>query len=1153
MFFHQMVQAQVIVNPSSTFRTKRIAVSTAALVIDSSSILPGSFSIENIATSDYSIDVISASLIWIKKPNTDSVKISYRIFPFRINKKYSHLHFDSIRNNFNAENPYVIKNKNLIDNQSIFEFKGMQSQGSIGRAISIGNSQDAVVNSSLNLQLNGMIGDSLELIAAITDNTIPIQPDGNTKDLRDFDRVYMQVKKKGWQVSFGDIELAEKETYFLKFNKRIQGVSFSTINQINKKSSNEFKASGALAKGKFNRNYITPIEGNQGPYRLKGANNELYFVVLAGTEKVFIDGVLMQRGEDQDYTINYNSAELSFTPKQLITKDKRIQIEFEYADRNYLNTQLYAMDKLQLNRKLTLNIAAYSNKDAKNSFIDQPLDAKQQSFLASIGDSIQHAFSSNAVLDSFAIGKILYKKIDTVYNASIHDSVYIFTNTYAPDLYSLSFTYLGSGKGNYKQLLNGNNAKVFIWTAPDINGNKQGDYEPVVFLVTPKKQQMITTGINYRVNNHLLMNGELAMSNYDVNLYSKLDKENNSGLAAKFDMVYESEKFKLSKKSHILKTNFGVEFVESVFKPLERLRDAEFLRDWGLPFDAATTSEKILKSGISLNGKEANTVSYNWIQYRRNDGYNGIKHILNQNTVYKQWSTKTNISMLHYKSLLTTGSYFRPGVELKKTFKNFKKIEAGGNYLAEYNKNKNSFTDSLAASSFGFSRYEFYLKSDPSRLNNFTCSYFTRTDQIPFKNELIKVDKSYNYNFTAAFMKNEFRQFKITTGYRALKIINDSLSNQKKDKTLLGRAEYFFNEYKGLFNGNILYEIGGGQEQKRAFSYLAVPTGQGFYTWFDYNGNGIEELNEFEIALYQDQKKYIRIFSPTNEYVKTNTLQFNYFIDVLPRNIIKSQKKILNKWLYKSSFTSTAQISKKNLAEGGFLFNPFEKQLIDSSLISSNSSFSNAYFFNRTGSKLGFDLTHSITSGKSLLTYGFESRSIVNKSFRIRYNLNKRWMTNLTVKNIKNQLISSSLKFENKNYNINQQQVEPSIIWNYKSILRLAFSYAYVMKKNLIDSMESSQSQSLITEIKYTAFSNSSLNMKFTMNQLNFNSYPGSATSTVGYLMLDGLMPGTNYLWNVDYTKRLAGNIEISVQYEGRKPGNSNVIHIGNASVRAIF
>jgi hypothetical protein len=1147
------MQAQVITYPSTTFRAKQIAVSSSSVVIDSSSILPGSFSIKNIESSAYSIDLISARLIWIKKPNTDSVTISYRIFPFRINEKYAHLHFDSIRNNFISENPIILKNKNLSDNQSIFEFKGMQSQGSIGRAISFGNSQDAVVNSSLNLQLNGMIGDSLELIAAITDNTIPIQPDGNTKDLRDFDRVYMQVKKKGWQVSFGDIELAEKENYFLKFNKRIQGVSFSTINQINKKTSNEFAASGALAKGKFNRNYITPIEGNQGPYRLKGANNELYFVVLAGTEKVFIDGVLLQRGEDQDYTINYNTAELSFTPKQLITKDKRIQIEFEYADRNYLNTQLFVTDQLNVNKKLSLNIAAYSNKDGKFSFIDQPLDNKQQLFLASIGDSIQNAFTSNAVPDSFALGKILYKKIDTVYNISIHDSVYVFTNSNTNDLYSLSFTYLGSGKGNYKQLLNGNNGKVFIWTAPDINGNKQGEYEPVVFLVTPKKQQLLTTGLNYRINNRFQLYSELAMSNYDVNLYSSLNKENNTGLAGKFNLSYESKTFKLNKNDHSLKSNIGAEFVQSLFKPLERLRDAEFLRDWGLPFDAPTVTEKIFNSGITIKGNKTNVISFDWMQYQRADGYNGMKNSLQQNIVFKQWTTKSNFSLLHYQTSVTNGSFFRPSIEIKKGFKQLHNLEAGGSFNGEYLKLKNRMTDSLMLGSFGFSRFDAFVKSDPSKLNNWTFNYYTRTDQLPIKKELANADRSDNYNLTAAIMKNESRQLKITAGYRTLQIINDSISNQKRDKTLLSRTEYYFNECKGLFNGNVLYEIGGGQEQKRAFSYLAVPVGQGNYTWIDYNGNGIEELNEFEIAIYQDQKKYIRIFTPTNEYVKTNVLQFNYFLDIVPRNVLKSQGKGVRKLLYKSSFSSSAQISKKNLATGEFLFNPFEKQLADSGLISSNSIFSNAYFYNRTGSKWGFDLTQSIVSGKSLLTYGFESRYIKNNSFKIRFNLNKKWIANLSVKDIKNELTSSALKFENKNYKINQQQIDPGVIWLYKSIFRVAVNYSYVHKKNQIDSMETSIAHSLIAEMKYTAFSNSSLTAKFTANQISFNAYRGAASSTVGFLMLEGLKPGKNYLWNIDYTKRLAGNIEISFQYEGRKPASSRIINIGSASVRAVF
>ena len=196
-------QAQV---PGSNLRQRVFAVGADSIRLDTLSIIPQTFEIEGVPASDYRLDFINSILHWTNKPAADSVRIVYRVFFYKLNPVAQHMKVDSVINTM-AIAPYVFNNDLSEDQKAIFNFGTLKAEGSFGRQIAFGNSQDAVLNSTLNLQLSGMLGDSIEIQAAITDNNIPIQPDGTTQQLNEFDQVYLQFKKRNWQLNLGDIDL----------------------------------------------------------------------------------------------------------------------------------------------------------------------------------------------------------------------------------------------------------------------------------------------------------------------------------------------------------------------------------------------------------------------------------------------------------------------------------------------------------------------------------------------------------------------------------------------------------------------------------------------------------------------------------------------------------------------------------------------------------------------------------------------------------------------------------------------------------------------------------------------------------------------------------------------------------------------------------
>jgi hypothetical protein len=184
----------------------------------------------------------------------------------------------------------------LAVNQVFAPEDKLQKRGSLTRGVAFGNANSASLISAFNLQLNGELGQGIRIDASITDENLPIQPEGNTQQLQDFDQVFVRLSKGKQQLTAGDFTLPNPNTSFLSLRKRGQGLMvegelpLSVFGLKRSARSMKVQAAAAVARGKFRRQEFQAIEGNQGPYRLNGNDGEAYILVLSGTETVFING-----------------------------------------------------------------------------------------------------------------------------------------------------------------------------------------------------------------------------------------------------------------------------------------------------------------------------------------------------------------------------------------------------------------------------------------------------------------------------------------------------------------------------------------------------------------------------------------------------------------------------------------------------------------------------------------------------------------------------------------------------------------------------------------------------------------------------------------------------------------------------------------------
>jgi len=1142
LFCGYVAKGQVL----SNYKVSSFVVESDSIVLDSLSIVPQSeilyINDELLNSTSYEIDY-ETSLLKVKDLSilSKKVKISYRVLPVSFTSSYEHKKMGQIEKyDPVSKNPFLFEY--VPATEDVFYLNGLNKSGSISRGVTFGNNQDLAVNSNLNLQLSGKVTNDISILASISDDNIPIQAEGNTQQLQEFDNVFIQLFNDQWRLTAGDFYMKQPKSYFLNFNKKVKGGSFEIALHPSKKNEERIltpSLNAAIAKGKFARNQLVGIEGNQGPYRLKGNDNETFIVILSGTEQVFVDGKLLKRGNEFDYVIDYNTAEITFTANFLITKDKRIVITFEYSDKNYSRT-LFHFNTEYESEKLKLDFNIYSEQDLKDQPLQQDLNEEQKRVLAEIGDSLQNAVVPNFNQVEFSENQVLYQMIDTMG----YDSVFVYSTNPDSAIYQLGFSQVGNNNGNYVQIQSSANGKVYEWVAP-IAGVLQGNYEPVILLISPKKLQLTTLGGEYKISKKSKISWEGALSNYDQNTFSSKDSHDNIGYAFK---VNSENKISLDNTQEIgweVLAGGGYEFVDKDFNFLGPFRNIEFQRDWNTSNLVLFSDQHLGQVHLGIEKQKKTKVIYQIDVLQNIDEYKGVKNNLFIDYRLNGFKAVGSGSFLYTDGLQNT-RFFRSKLHLTQSLG---WIVIGAEEEFEQNRFLVNQSDSLRANSYQFLMWRSFLQNADTTINKFTLSYQQRTDNAPLIDKFTPTTKAEDVAFGFDWLKNKDHILRTKFIYRKLHIIEPTLSLIKPDENVLSRIEYVGKILKNAITLNTYYQIGSGLEVKKEFSYAEVQPGQGTHAYIgDLNGNGVNDLNEFEVAAFQDQANFIKIYTPTNDYIRTYTNDFNQGLFLNPETQWGTKsglKKLLSRFSNRTNYRVARKVSDKK-----DYYNPFVGSVDDSSLVTLNLGFLNTIYFNRTSTKWSVDYTYQDNQDKSLLTNGKEARRYFTRTLKFRWNITRVFTFKSTLVNgVKN---NKSQFFNNQNYYLTNYEAEPKLVIQPNVKFRITLLYKYKEKNNdvLLGGQELIANK-FGGEVRYNIAAKGSFLMSLNFIENKYKSLVNN--ETLNYEMLEGLQEGSNTTWELVFQQNLSKHMQLILNYNGRKSNDSKIIHIGGVQVRAFF
>ena len=1070
---------------------KNIRLPHSFLIPNSETITTGGISL--MRGIEYEI-IFLDGVIRLKSAPEDTVYIEYEIFPFELRKSYFHRMIPASTRQSETPGTGSTKPQSRNIEETPFEFT---RSGSIFRTVTVGSNRDASLESGMDLQLAGRLGKGTRVTAALSDQNIPIQPEGDTRTLEEIDKVYVRVENDRHSLNLGDYQLAIENREFASVNRKLTGAQAASEGD-----NYQVMLSGASSKGEFRSQSLNGIEGLQGPYLLTGKRGETGILVLAGTEKIWLDGIILTRGEDYDYVIDYSRGELTFTEKNPIDADSRVIIDFQYASGNYSRSLYHSAGKVSaLDDKLTVSYVLAQESDNKDSPLAVTMSDEARSALKSAGDQNLGAQLSGAEYMGDNQGNY---DLDTL---SFPIPVYIWAGRDSGD-YNVTFSFIGTGQGSYTREFSAAGDIYY-----DYVEYPNGDYDPVILLPLPRSEKIADIGITYEPVKGLKAGLETAASAYDVNTQSPFEDGDNNGYAVTGTLQADSLRLP-GLAGHKTTAGFSLKArtVNENFHPLDRTEEAEYNRKWGFTdslsnreqsFDfkahASPAKNLRLSAGAGSIDKD-NFNSARWdgaIDYLAPDLAAAkifLENIDTDNQGLKGYWRRGN-SQIWRKFALAKPGFIFEGED---------RSESGEGYrFAEYRPSLHlgRRENLLLEHTYRDDDVRNDGKLSPrSALNRSHLNYFGESD-----------NSDYNFDYTHSVRKYE--------------------SPDSADITSdIGRIEYDTRSETGHLVLNFQHRISQSQTAETALIPIEVDWGEGTH---------VKDGNQY---FSEPGGNYLLLTQPTGEYLRSAKVKsvINFCWDAARMKNVRSLHPLIQRMSTETYFSIDEESKTEDPWKLYVLYIPAFRS--DSTLYGSSALRQDLYYnkSNRNFS-LRFRLADNRSLNSRLVSYSEKYirdeyslrllKSLGNKTSvqsDLALSKEKRWLTSI---------LNRDLQFYTS---------DNTVTYRLTRKIELRTALKVESAEDAVDELKTLM-MAFNPQADYSIIGKGRIAVEGSWTRVL------SEADYIPYEMTRGYGKGSNYEWAVRAAYQLGKNLNLTLNYDGESKINRPVIHTGRMELRAFF